>query len=434
MTEHQHPHVLRRDLTAVLAGSVAGAGALGAAPPVGAALRDPELISVSPGGAPADGEVGPTTLASADGRYVAFTSGAENLGGVHRPPGDGISVDVYVRDRSAGTTTMVSTDAAGSGAGALLMDFSADGRHVLLMTPTALTADDTDTAHDLYVRDLDSGAYTLVSEGAGWREDVRVSPFGGLSDDGRSVAFLSDADRDAKTPRIDYYDVYVRHVEEGTTEMVSVTRTGRRGGGRLPQISSDGRFVAFDSRNARLVRRDTNGKRDVFVRDLRRNRTERVSVSSSSRQGNRGLENGLRISDDGRYVAFGSQATNLVRHDTNRAPDVFVRDRKRDVTRRISVATRGKQAKRGAWLDEMSASGRYVVFRTASHLGGPRSGRSSDEYVRDRKTGRTRYLKPTGGALYWTVSDAGWMAFPSQQALVPEDDAPSTDVYLAWFR
>jgi hypothetical protein len=216
---------------------------------------------------------------------------------------------------------------------------------------------------------------------------------------------------------------------------VSVTRWGRVGSGRLPQISGTGRFVGFDSSDDDLVRRDTNDRRDVFVRDVRRDRTERVGVSSSGRQANRGLENGLELSADGRFVAFTSLASNLVRRDTNRAADVFVHDRKRDLTRRVSVSPRGGQAARGATLREMSASGRLVAFRTASHLGGPRAGKSYDDYVHDRRSGRTRYLAEVVGLGAWTLSDDGWAAFSTTARLSPaEADEFSVDAYVARFR
>jgi Tol biopolymer transport system component len=422
----------RRSLTAALAGVVAVAPLVLAVPTASAALRDPELVSVSSDEDQAAAGAGRVTLASDDGRYVAFTS-ASNLGGSVQPPGTGMSDQIYLRDRVAGTTTMVSTDAAGVGVGAVLADFTPSGRHVLMWTIAALTPDDADRELDLYIRDLETGAYALVSEATGWPEEVATSPFASVSDDGRVVAFLARAR--ATRQGGDYYEVYVRHVATTTPELVSVTRSGRVGSGRLPQISGNGRFVAFDSRDDDLVRRDTNDRRDAFVRDLRRHRTERVSVGSSGRQANRGLENGLEMSSDGRFVAFTSLASNLVRGDTNRAADVFVHDRRRDLTRRVSVSTRGGQAPRGATLGEMSASGRHVAFRTASHLGGPRAGKSYDDYLHDRRSGGTRYLAESVGIGAWTLSDDGWAAFSTSARLSAADSGElSVDAYVARFR
>ena len=91
-----------------------------------------------------------------------------------------------------------------------------------------------------------------------------------------------------------------------------------------PAISADGRFVAFDSEATNLVPGDTNDASDVFVRDRQTGTTRRVSVSSGGAQGN-GASFDPAISADGRFVAFNSDATNLVPGDTNGAADVFVR-------------------------------------------------------------------------------------------------------------
>ena len=126
-----------------------------------------------------------------------------------------------------------------------------------------------------------------------------------------------------------------------TTRRVSVSSTGAEGNdqSRDPAISSDGRYVAFGSDASNLVPGDTNESRDVFVRDRKLGTTRRVSVSSTETQGN-SVSFGLpAISSDGRYVAFGSDASNLVPGDTNRSADVFVRDRKLGITRRVSVSS-----------------------------------------------------------------------------------------------
>src|SRR5439155_25296092 len=116
----------------------------------------------------------------------------------------------------------------------------------------------------------------------------------------------------------------------------------------MPADCDDGRFVALVSLSDNLVPGDTNSAADIFVRDRLTGTTERVSVSSTGAQanGNSGLLNGMggpSISADGRYVAFDSQASNLVKGDTNGAIDVFVRDRLTGTTERVSVARNGAQ-------------------------------------------------------------------------------------------
>src|SRR5438477_10465809 len=136
----------------------------------------------------------------------------------------------------------------------------------------------------------------------------------------------------------------------GFTELDSVSSAGVQGNqdSEVPAVSGDGRYVAFASLSDNLVPGDTNGAVDVFVRDRLSGTTERVSVSSTGVQGNAdsGLLNGMggpSLSADGRYVAFDSQASNLVKGDTNGAIDVFVHDRLTGTTERVSVAGNGKQ-------------------------------------------------------------------------------------------
>src|SRR5262249_1186944 len=150
-----------------------------------------------------------------------------------------------------------------------------------------------------------------------------------------------------------FADVFVRDRQTGTTERISVASGGTQannysGPGDHLAISSDGRFVAFSSRATNLVTSDLNGSQDVFVRDRVIGVTERVSVASDNTAAN-DWSGGPAISDDGRFVAFGSGATNLVVGDTNEGLggceglDTFVRDRLMGVTERVSVASDGSQ-------------------------------------------------------------------------------------------
>ena len=118
----------------------------------------------------------------------------------------------------------------------------------------------------------------------------------------------------------------MRDRKRHTTRRVSVSSGGQPGNEESfqPAISADGRYVAFGSLASSLVPGDTKGSEDVFVRDRNRDTTRRVSVSSSGQPGN-GSSSQPAISGDGRYVAFYSEASNLVAGDTNSAADAFVR-------------------------------------------------------------------------------------------------------------
>ena len=116
----------------------------------------------------------------------------------------------------------------------------------------------------------------------------------------------------------------------GGPSLISLAVDGREADGAsfTPAISADGRWVAFASSASTLVSGDTNGTEDVFVYDRVRRTTERVSVSPAGEQSN-GDSYGPAISADGRYVAFTSSASNLAAGDTNNELDIFVRDCRR---------------------------------------------------------------------------------------------------------
>jgi len=269
---------------------------------------------------------------SADGRFVAFESAASNL----VPGDDNRVVDVFVRDREAGTTERVSLDDAGrEGNGRSdSCAISVDGRIVAFQSEASnLVAGDTDGTQDVFVRDRQTGTTETVSY------DDSGNPAGGilapaLSGDGRFVAFTSSFSGFVSSDTNDAVDVFVRDRATGEIVRASVSSSGDQAGSagaRLPGISADGRRVSFRSGAANLVPGDTNAAEDVFVHDRLTGQTERVSVDGAGAQANqRSLQDSLRgpaASADGRYTAFSSSATNLVRDDTNGAIDIFVRDR-----------------------------------------------------------------------------------------------------------
>jgi hypothetical protein len=178
------------------------------------------------------------------------------------------------------------------------------------------------------------------------------------------------------------------------TKRVSVSSSGAQGNGYgvSPAISGNGRFVAFGDSSSNLVPGDTNGKVDVFVRDRQTHKTERVSVSSTGAQADdNSIAYPVTISDDGRYVAFYSDATNLVSGDTNAFRDIFVRDRKLHKTKRVSVSSAGVQANAQSQNPVISADGNSVAFLSdATNLVSGDTNAVSDIFVRNLKTHTTR--------------------------------------------
>ena len=175
-------------------------------------------------------------------------------------------------------------------------------------------------------------------------------------------------------------------------ERVSISSVGAQADGdsEEPSISSDGFIVAFISEATNLVPGDTNDAQDVFVHDLGTGITERVSVASAGTQGDDDAFS-LSLSSNGSFVAFGSFATNLVVGDTNDVIDVFVHDRDTGTTTRVSIATDGTQANDESFSPAISSSGRFVAFRSdATNLVVNDTNSKSDIFVRDRTLGVTR--------------------------------------------
>jgi Tol biopolymer transport system component len=251
---------------------------------------------------------------SADARFVAFASDAANL-----VAGDTNGVaDIFLRDRQAGTTVLVS--GANSDAPSDAPAISADGRYVAFTSEAALVAGDTNGIADVFVRDLRTGSLRRANVSTTGAQANALTGSPTISADGRHVAFTSEA---ALVPgdTNGVGDVFVRDLRAGTTVRVTPAADGSSYG---PMISADGRHVVFSSDAANLVAGDTNGVADVYRRDLRAGTTVRVSLAVDGGQGDEGSYGGA-VSHDGRFVAFASAATNLVAGDTNGVTDAFLR-------------------------------------------------------------------------------------------------------------
>jgi hypothetical protein len=206
-------------------------------------------------------------------------------------------------------------------------------------------------------------------------------------------------------------NVFIRDRMLNTTRLVSVGRGHpANGDSYTPEVSSDGHIVAFTSEASNLVRRDTNGRADVFVRNLRTNTTRRVSVPAAGvgeRQAN-AESFGPLLSAHGGLVVFTSVATNLVGHDTNRASDVFVRDRRRRVTRRLSVGRHRREANGSSSAADLSADGKELVYVSDANNLGPRdvNGRFDIYARRIRRPGNELVSRSPSGGQFVNCRDA----------------------------
>ncbi|MDX6596108.1 MAG: TolB protein, partial [Solirubrobacterales bacterium] len=258
---------------------------------------------------------------------------------------------------------------------------------------------------------------------------------------GRFVAFWSDSSNLVGNDTNAAFDIFVRDLERKTTKLVSVGSAGGSADASsyLPSISADGRFVAFESIATNLVPNDTNALRDVFVRDLRERRTKRHSLSSAGIQAN-GDSRDAAISDDGRFVAFTSSATNLVGTDTNGNNDIFIRDRGTRTTRLISVSSTGVLANSGNYDPSVSADGRFVAFMSpASNLVGTDTNAQQDIFVRDRLQHTTKRVsvssagaEANGGSTGPSISDSGRLVafYSGATNLVGNDTNNNDDIFV----
>ncbi len=193
-----------------------------------------------------------------------------------------------------------------------------------------------------------------------------------VSNDGRFVAFASDASNLVPNDTNNSSDIFVHDLFTSTTERVSVDSTGGEGNGRsvAPALSADGRFVAFWSNASNLGPGDPTSNWDVFVHDRNTGVTEGVTAGSSGPLA-RPL---VALSTDGRLVAFSSDYSGLVVNDTNGVRDVFVYDRNTAVVERVSVGSGGEEANSrlgssGSWGVAMSGDGTFVYTPNQDFFG-----------------------------------------------------------------
>ena len=386
-----------------------GARSLAIAPDVGVgvaagpAVGTAVLVSINSAGTDSGGGDSQQAAISANGRYVAFRSLANDL----VPTDTNHEADVFRRDLVAGTVTLLSVNSAGtdSGNGASKKpSMSRDGRYVAFVSDASdLVATDTNGRMDVFVRDVTAGTTTLVSvNSAGTDSGNDDSTQVVISADGRYVAFESYAS-DLVTEDTDFTeDVFVRDLVAGTTVLVSVDVAGTDSGNSysfLGAISASGRYVAFESNASDLVVTDTNGTRDVFVRDLVAGATTLVSVNSTGTNSGNGQSSSVVVSANGRYAAFQSLATNLAITDTNGTYDVFVRDIVVGTTTMVSMNSAGTRSGNGRSQDAaISADGRHVAFVSeASNLVVPFTDINLDVFVRDLVAGTTTLVSVQSG-------------------------------------
>jgi Tol biopolymer transport system component len=423
--------------------------ALGAS---GDGVLDTNLVSRAGGAAGAPGaDHSSDPSISANGRYVALTSAADNLD----PASNDTVVDVFVRDLQANTITLVSR--AGGAAGAAgdsdsgAASISADGRYVAFYSEAGnLDAASDDAVGDVFVRDLKAHTTTLASRATGAAGAVGdgASFDPSISADGRHVAFQTGAGNLDSASNDAVSDVFVRDLDANATALASRAggAAGAAGddGSSDPTISADGRRVAFSSEADNLDSDSDDSFRDAFVRDLDANTTTLVDRAggAAGAAGDAGAS-GAAISADGHRVAFASESDNLDPESDDVVGDVFVRDLEAKTTTLASRATGaagavGHEFSQGA---SISADGRRVAFSSNDDLDPDATPAAKDVFVRDLEAKSTILVSRASGAagvggdaasLRPSISAAGRrVAFHSDaDNLDPNSNDAVTDVFV----
>jgi TolB protein len=301
-----------------------------------------------------------------DGKYLLYESSASQLVspafhecGPEWRPFSCMHAFLYNRERRQSKLLSITPDGRPI-TDINLANLSSNGRFLVFSTFQALAPADTDANSDLYIKDIQRNTIKMAADDTGWRNFGYPS----VSADGRYVTFKSDIPLIPEDHNNEP-DIYVRDLHTGIYMRANVASDGSESeGGDLytdsPRITSDGNFITFRSDASNLVPGDTNGTSDIFVFDMRARRLSMVSVTPRGEEGN-AMSFGPSISSNGRYVAFGSDASNLVPGDTNSGADIFVYDRYDHHTKRVSVAINGTQASSsiGGFI---SADGHSVAF------------------------------------------------------------------------
>jgi len=366
-------------------------------------------VSVDSAGVQANGTCGQSDI-SADGRFVVFESSATNL-----VAGDTNGrQDIFCHDRQTGVTTRASLGAAGQQAlqNCSQASVSADGRFVVFQTDdNALVPGNTCVGTDVFLRDRQLGTTSWVSTSLTTAQTFTNRQRGRVSDDGNTVVFDSAADDLDANDFNGQNDVFAWSRPTGAITLVSLTSGGAQGNGASldASVSADGRFVVFTSAatNFGSGTGPGNGNADdVFVRDRQTGSTTCVSVSSAGVAATTSVQGGS-ITDDGRLVAFWSQASGLVPGDTNAVFDCFLHDRQTALTTRVSLSPSGLQGRSQSSEPFVAGNGRYVAFSSsATNFVIPDTNGTADVFVRD--------LAATAVALAYGSSCGGTSPIPAQ--------------------
>lgn len=368
---------------------------------------------------------------SGDGRYVAFDTWATTL---HPDDFSGFSDDVFVRDLQTNTTAIASIAQDGD-----VIDFgtreasiSDDGRYVSFMSFSSwVFAGDTNSSFDIFVRDMVGNTTEHISKSTAGVQANDSSTGAIISKDGNSVFYMSRATNLEAGDTNGFNDVIKRNLVADTTSILSKSSLGVLGNGTSYPISvsSDGRYVVFYSAASNLVSDDDNNGTDLFLLDQVDSSVVRLAIETSRANSNGSVTGGFVISETGQYVAYSSDATNLVANDTNSFTDVFMYNRATGGQELISKSSAGIQGNNLSANPRISDEGRFVVYRSlASNLVAGDGNAKNDIFYHDRTTGETLLISESLTGT--TGNDESLVADISSDGSFVVFDSKATDLVL----
>ena len=350
-------------------------------------LRPGSLRLVSQRGG-ARGNAGSTQPSvSDDGSVVGFLSDATNLS--PKPDRNRVpDVFMHVVDEEETNRVSISTKDVAADKESLEVDVSGDGNFIAFTTAaTNLAAQgDFNRRNDIFVRDVVLEKTNRANIQSGTLDEAnKDSSDPSISFDGHYVAFASPADTLTRGDTNNSSDVFRYNRDLHRTVRASVASgdvSNAAGASSQPSISDDGKRVAFVSEAENLHPRDTTSDPDVFVYDFETRETILVTPDVTPGEPAPDETANPVISGNGRYVAFDSTAPNLVPGDTNRVRDVFFYDLEDEETFRVNVDEEGRQASEPSFDPSISTDGRVVTFTSEAGLVPTDTNDVEDVYLR----------------------------------------------------
>jgi len=381
-----------------------------------------------------------SSMISGNGRYITYASPASNI-----VPGDTNKIwDVFLYDLLTKKTTRVSVKSDGSQAnyGSVVPAISDDGRYITYYgDATNLVPGDTNNQRDIFLYDNLTKKTSRVNLNNNGEQANGLSHYTTISGDGRFVSYVSYATNLVPGDTNELKDIFLYDTLKKKTTRINVSSNGEQANGdsSSPALSADGRYVTYYSFATNLVPGDTNKTADIFVYDTQTGKTTRVSVDSYGKQANN-YGDSPAISGDGRYIAFESDAANLVPGDTNKKRDIFVYDMLTKKTTRASVGSKGEQGNGRSYTVAVSENGRYFTFESeATNLVSGDTNGVWDIFRYDMVTKKTTRVtldsnahQTNGFSYYPSISEDGrYVAYYSEATnLVSGDTNNFPDIFV----